>query len=212
MKRETLIILSIVLAVVAVTFFVESVYEVYRNNKQEQFREQVKVERLEKERLEKERLEKEQAKVERLEEDKEETKWLIKDGLAFEDEADYRDWKKRQERKKWVEKQRVEKERLEKSTDPTTKDFSIISFYGEWEYGTLCIKGEVKNIGDEAAGVEIYYTVRDENNKLIDSGSFWPYSISNIEPGQSVGLEFPASHNKKAAKIGVRIKSVHVWD
>ena len=95
---------------------------------------------------------------------------------------------------------------------PTTKDFKIVSFSGKWECETLWIKGEVKNIGNEKAGVEIYYIIRDKHNKIVDSGSFWPYGVSNIESGQSVGLDYPASKNKEAKMIELRLKKVRIWE
>lgn len=91
-------------------------------------------------------------------------------------------------------------------------NFKIVSFHGDWRRNTLYVIGEIKNIGNIAAGVQIQAIVRDSSGTLIDCESFWPNSISNIQPGASCGINYPISEEPSAQKIELTIIEAQVWD
>ena len=91
-------------------------------------------------------------------------------------------------------------------------NFKIISFRGEWRYNTLYIIGEVKNIGDVPAGVEVEVIARDSNKLLIDSAQFWPNSINNIQPGSSCGIKHHITEDTRAKTLEIKVINATVWD
>ena len=56
--------------------------------------------------------------------------------------------------------------------DVPLSNFKIVSFQGDWQGDTLYIIGEITNIGNVAAGVEVQVIVRDSSGTLIDCESF----------------------------------------
>lgn len=97
-------------------------------------------------------------------------------------------------------------------TAPNRSDFMILSFFGRWEYGHFYVIGEVKNTGAVSAGVELEAIARDANGVLIDSTSFWPNSISNLAPGESVGVEAPVTSDERAETLELRVKGTRMWN
>ena len=91
-------------------------------------------------------------------------------------------------------------------------NFKIISFRGEWRYGTLYIIGEIKNIGDIPAGAQVEVIARDLNKLLIDSAQFWPNSTKNIRPGSSCGIKYHITEDTRAKSIEIKVISATIWE
>ena len=98
-----------------------------------------------------------------------------------------------------------------KAEDISLTSFKIVSFDLIWEDGRLMVIGEIKNIGNVAAGVQLEAVARDKDNKLIDTVMFWPNSISNLPPGTSCGIKYKVTENPNAVQGSVRIVRAIVW-
>ncbi len=101
--------------------------------------------------------------------------------------------------------------RIDNSITNSEINFEIISINGRWKYGTLYAYGEIKNIGNKALGVQIEVIARDNQDNLIDSQQFWPNSVNNINPGQSVGINYPITEDKRAKKVEAKIITTKSW-
>jgi uncharacterized protein YdbL (DUF1318 family) len=124
-------------------------------------------------------------------------------------------WYKKKEVRGVVEKEPVESQ-LSKPLSQREKvsvgNFKIVSFKGVWaSHGTLRVIGEVKNIGNIAAGVQIEAIARDANGQLVDTAKFWPYSTKNIPSGSSTGFKYPLTDDRSAKTVEVKVIDVKVW-
>jgi hypothetical protein len=90
-------------------------------------------------------------------------------------------------------------------------NFSILSTKGVWEYGTLRVKGEVKNTGSVPAGPQLEVIVRNANGELVDSDRFWPNSVSNISPGGTCGISMAVTNDRTAKSFEVKVISARTW-
>ena len=95
--------------------------------------------------------------------------------------------------------------------DVPISNFKIISFHGDWRGDTLYVIGEIKNIGNVAAGVQIQAIARDSSGTLIDCESFWPNSPNNIQPGLSCGIKYPITDKRSTQKIELIILEALIW-
>lgn len=117
-----------------------------------------------------------------------------------------RELRKAQERIAASQQKRINTE------EPSCSDFKILSIRGvRGEFGMLRVKGEIKNVGSIAAGVQIEVIARDRNGVLIDSADFWPNSIYNIPPGETRGISYPITEDRNAIAIEAKIIRVRVW-
>mgnify|MGYP006865036888 CR=1 FL=1 len=98
-----------------------------------------------------------------------------------------------------------------KSNEPSIGDFSIIHSSYKWENGRFRIIGEIKNIGEHPAGIQVEAVARDKHGKIVDSVKFWPNSTNNIAPGQSTGVGYTVTRDKRAVRIGLKKVSVTQW-
>jgi hypothetical protein len=96
-------------------------------------------------------------------------------------------------------------------SQPAVNDFQIVSFRGEWQYNTLYIIGEIKNVGRYPGGPQIEVIARDQNGVLVDSVKFWPNSTTNLRPGSSCGIKHSITKNRAAKTIEIKVVSVDVW-
>ena len=94
---------------------------------------------------------------------------------------------------------------------PTVSDFSIVSSSYKWDNGRFRIIGEIKNIGNIPAGVQVEAIARDASGRIVDSVKFWPNSTNNILPGQSVGIGYTVTRDKKAKRIEIQKIRVTKW-
>ena len=90
-------------------------------------------------------------------------------------------------------------------------DFEIVNYRGQWDDGRFRIIGELKNNGKIAAGAQIEVIARDDSGMLIDSQSFWPNSINNIEPGSSCGIGSTITNDKRAITLEAKVIRVEIW-
>lgn len=94
---------------------------------------------------------------------------------------------------------------------PTPDDFQIVSHSGKWEFNSFYIIGEIKNIGTKPGGPKVEVIARDGNGTLIGSEQFWPNSTVNIKPGESCGIRFNITNDKRARTLDIKVVSVDVW-
>lgn len=93
----------------------------------------------------------------------------------------------------------------------TVEGFEIISYITRWEGETLWIVGELRNVGNVAAGVELQVIARDVTAQLVDVATFWPASIQNIRPGMSYGFRHPVTRERSATSVELRILGTRSW-
>jgi hypothetical protein len=97
------------------------------------------------------------------------------------------------------------------SAQPLISDFEIVSFWGEWRYGTLYAIGEIRNYGSYSGGPKVEVISRDVSGNLVDSDKFWQNSTDNILPGESCGITYPLTRDQRAQKVEIKVISVTVW-
>jgi len=92
-------------------------------------------------------------------------------------------------------------------------NFKIIDCYGVRRSSDNAFRviGEVQNIGDVSAGVQIEAIARDRNGRLVGSVKFWPNSVSNIPPNSSTGIGHTITKDHSATEMECRIVSTTVW-
>lgn len=92
-----------------------------------------------------------------------------------------------------------------------TEGFLVMSFDARWEGNTLWVVGEVRNVSNRAAGVELQVIARDPAGRLVDVATFWPASINNIRPGSSYGFRHPVTNQRSATRVEVDIVGSEIW-
>ncbi len=99
-----------------------------------------------------------------------------------------------------------------KSRDEVKKsDFILMGVKGKWINGRFRVLGDVKNIGTIPAGVKIQAKALDRYGETIDSIKYFPNGTDNIDPNDSVGIEFTLTKDKSAVDVEVKIISTQVW-
>ena len=92
-----------------------------------------------------------------------------------------------------------------------TEGFLVMSFDARWEGNTLWVVGEVRNVSNRPAGVELQVIARDPAGRLVDVATFWPASINNIRPGSSYGFRHPVTNQRSATRVEVDIVGSEIW-
>jgi hypothetical protein len=93
--------------------------------------------------------------------------------------------------------------------------FKIISIDGIWENvgktARMRALGEIKNVGNVAAGVQVQVIARDKTGRLVATYQFHPCGMANIQPGASCGVDRIITNDPKATRIEMSILSTVVW-
>lgn len=99
-----------------------------------------------------------------------------------------------------------------KSRDEVKKsDFILTGVKGKWINDRFRVLGDVKNIGTIPAGVRIQAKALDRYGETIDSRKYYPNGSDNIDPNDSVGIEFTLTKDESAVDVEVKIISTHIW-
>lgn len=99
-----------------------------------------------------------------------------------------------------------------KSRDKVKKsDFILYDVQGRWINGRFRVLGDVKNIGSIPAGVQIEVKALDKYGKTIDSIKYYPNSTNNLDPNDSVGIEFTITKDKSAVDVVAKVVATNIW-
>ena len=80
------------------------------------------------------------------------------------------------------------------------------------EFGSCRVYGSLKNVGNLKGGPQLQCNVYDKNKNLIDSQNWWPNSITNIYPGEEIGVKMTVTDQaEKAVSVSCRIVDISVW-
>lgn len=93
----------------------------------------------------------------------------------------------------------------------SSQGFQVVSYVARWEGERLVVVGEVRNVGNAAAGVELQITARDTSGRLVDVVTFWPASIDNIAPGMTYGFRRSVTRERSAVSVDVKIVGARIW-
>lgn len=100
---------------------------------------------------------------------------------------------------------------LRRGAKADTKNFQIIDW--RWDRGRdglILINGELKNNGTVGADVELQLIVRDADNKLIASSTFFT-AVKNIPPGTTWPIKTTLRTNGPFTKVELKIIDTRIW-
>ncbi len=98
-----------------------------------------------------------------------------------------------------------------KSSEVSIWDFEIVSYEVRWDVDGYHVTGEIKNMGNALAGVQVVIVARDSEGALVDSVNFWPNGTNNILPGSSTGIGQYVTKEARAKNFEIQILSAKVW-
>lgn len=73
------------------------------------------------------------------------------------------------------------------------------------------IIGEFTNSCSEAIGVQLQFTFRDADGKVVDVHELWPASTRNIEPDSTYPFAFTVRVIAPATTMTTKVIEVHRW-
>ncbi len=73
------------------------------------------------------------------------------------------------------------------------------------------VVGEIINTCSEPTGVQLQFTFRDADGKVIEVKELWPASTRNIEPNDSYPFSFPVAIDARPSTMEAKVIEVRRW-
>lgn len=97
------------------------------------------------------------------------------------------------------------------AAQPAPSDFEIVGLRAEWDGDYFRAFGELRNNGSAAAGAQIEFSVRDASGNVVAVKKYWPASIGNIPAGDTRGLDYRLTDDRRAQSVRAKVVAVRIW-